>query len=274
MVGYPFDEVDGENHLLVPIFAVRVYLCGHPKPHSMQEFAAWTPESYEAVVSILLTAACFGIYWFLAISEPIKARFFANHPTEKAWIRFVFYQKMMGVLWLGIVPGIIVLTTTDFTLTTLGLNLQGLGESATYIGIMGVLILVMNFFSTRKAEHQAYYPQMRVAVWTPKVLFINGFAWFAYLFAYEFLFRGILLFLCYPLLGFWPSVAINLALYSTTHIPKGAGETFGTFLYGLILCYVTISTGSFLVAFVTHLIMALSNDLFSIYHSKTMRVGR
>jgi membrane protease YdiL (CAAX protease family) len=83
-----------------------------------------------------------------------------------------------------------------------------------------------------------------------------------------------LLFLCYYSLGFWPAVAVNIALYATTHIPKGAGETIGTFPYGLLLCYVTISTGSILVAFTTHFVMALSNDIFSIYHSKEMTFSK
>ncbi len=71
--------------------------------------------------------------------------------------------------------------------------------------------------------------------------------------------------------GFWPAVAINLSFYSATHIAKGLSETIGTFPYGLLLCFVTISTGSIAVAFITHLILALTNDYFSVHHNSKMK---
>ncbi|NJN42700.1 MAG: CPBP family intramembrane metalloprotease [Flammeovirgaceae bacterium] len=238
----------------------------------MSSFSDWNPSNYEPVIAILLTAACFSAYWFIAMHPTLKVKFFTGRDEEKAWINYVVFQKMTGVLFLGVIPGIIVLTTTDYSLSDLGINFLGLNESLIYSGIMGALILLINFFASNNPERLADFPQMRVKNWTIKILSINSLTWFAYLFAYEFLFRGVLLFLCYATMGFWPAVAVNIALYATTHIPKGAGETIGTFPYGLLLCYVTISTGSIFVAFATHLIMALSNDVFSIYHSKEMKI--
>ncbi|MCX6297031.1 MAG: CPBP family intramembrane metalloprotease [Bacteroidetes bacterium] len=112
---------------------------------------------------------------------------------------------------------------------------------------------------------------MRLKEWNKKRISINILAWASYLFAYEFMFRGILLITCYHSFGFWPAVAINLSLYSATHIPKGLTETIGAIPYGLLLCFITISTGSIAVSFLTHLALALSNDYFSVYHSKEMK---
>jgi membrane protease YdiL (CAAX protease family) len=240
----------------------------------MNSFYDWNPEQYEPVVAIILTAAGFSLYWFIAMSPAVKSRFFVKAQEEKAWMHYVVFQKLTGVLFLGVIPAIVIFTTTDFSADDLGLNLNGLNQSLWYSGIMSALILMLNYFATNKPDRLKDFPQMRVASWTYKLLIINALSWTAYLIAYEFLFRGILLFLCYSAYGFWPSVAINLALYSTTHIPKGAGETFGTFPYGLLLCYVSISTGSILVAIVTHLIMAISNDLFSIHHNAEMKFSR
>jgi membrane protease YdiL (CAAX protease family) len=139
---------------------------------------------------------------------------------------------------------------------------------------MSAIILLLNFFASNKPDRLKDYPQIRVSKWTTRLLLINLGLWTAYLIAYEFLFRGVLLFVCYHSLGFWPAAAINIALYATTHIPKGGGETFGTFPYGLVLCFATISTGSIFVAFFTHLVMAISNDIFSIYHSKEMKFSK
>ena len=53
----------------------------------------------------------------------------------------------------------------------------------------------------------------------------EGLGWFIYLFGYELLFRGILLFPLVAAIGVWPAIGVNIALYSATHIPKGVEET-------------------------------------------------
>ncbi len=240
----------------------------------MNTFFDWNPEYEASVIAIFLVSACFSFYWFIAINPTVKARLFARTNEEKAWINYVVFQKLTGVFFLGVIPALVIFNTTEYTINDLGVNFNESKQSLIYIIIMGALILLLNYFATNKAERLKDYPQMRVALWTPRVLLINVISWAAYLIAYEFLFRGVLLFLCYATFGFWPAAAINIALYSTTHIPKGAGETIGTFPYGLLLCYVTISTGSILVAIMTHLIMALSNDLFSIHHNPKMKFSK
>lgn len=237
----------------------------------MNNFYDWKPEYTNAFVTIISVSIGFATYWFLALSEKIKASFFKKYIEEKAWIRYVVYQKMMGVLFMGFIPGIILLSISDYSLTDLGLNLNNLKESLIYIGVMGSLIIIINYFVSRNPFNLSMYPQMRIKHWHSKRIFVNALAWAAYLFAYEFMYRGLLLIVCYHSFGFWPAVAINLSFYSATHIAKGLTETIGTFPYGLLLCFITISTGSIAVAFVTHLILALTNDYFSVHHSTEMK---
>ena len=42
----------------------------------------------------------------------------------------------------------------------------------------------------------------------------------------------------------WPAIAINIALYSATHILKGLDETIGAIPLGFVLCLLTISSGT------------------------------
>jgi membrane protease YdiL (CAAX protease family) len=240
----------------------------------MNEFYAWKPEYLEPVTGIAASAIGFIIYWFLALSPKIKASFFAKYDAETAWIRFVFFQKMAGVVFCGIVPAITVLCLLPYSLADYGLKPGDWMMSLKWGGIMCILIFIINYFATKNPENLKNYPQMRVMHWHGKRILINSFAWTAYLLAYEFMFRGILLISCYHALGFWPAVAVNLSLYSATHIPKGLNETIGAIPYGLLLCYVTIASGSIAVSFITHLALALSNDYFSVHHSREMKFIR
>lgn len=237
----------------------------------MLKFYEWKPEYTEPFLAILTASIGFATYWFISINIKIKNWYFKNYSSEIGQIRYVVFQKVIGFLFMGVIPGFIIVGYSDYSLHALGLNIDNFIESTIYIGIIGLLITTINFFASKNTTSLSIYPQMRVKEWSTKRILINTLSWAAYLFAYEFMFRGLLLIVCVDAFGFWPAVAINLSFYSATHIAKGLTETIGTFPYGLLLCFITISTGSIAVAFVTHLILALTNDFFSIYHNPEMK---
>ena len=92
----------------------------------MTNFYDWKPEYLDSVVGITSAAIGFVIYWFLALSPKIKSNFFAKHKQDDAWIRYVFFQKMMGVVFLGIIPGAIALYLLPYSLADYGMKLGDL----------------------------------------------------------------------------------------------------------------------------------------------------
>lgn len=101
----------------------------------------------------------------------------------------------------------------------------------------------------------------------------NAFTWIAYLFGYELMFRGLLLFTTVEFMGAWPAIILNTALYALVHIPKNLEETIGAVPLGLLLCLITLSTGTFWVAFGVHVCLALSNFFFSLRNHPEMQVS-
>ena len=95
--------------------------------------------------------------------------------------------------------------------------------------------------------------------------------WAAYLFGYELLFRGVLLFPLADELGVWTAIAINIALYSATHIPKGLDETIGAIPLGLVLCILTLYTDTIWIAFIVHVIMAWTNTFTALRFNPEMK---
>ncbi|MEK6780128.1 MAG: CPBP family intramembrane glutamic endopeptidase [Bacteroidota bacterium] len=237
----------------------------------MNNFYDWKPEHVNAFVIIISVSIGFATYWFLALNGKIKSQFFKRYQDENGWVTYVCFQKVMGTLFMGVIPGTILISISDYTLADLGLRMGNYNESLIYIAVIGSLIFILNYFVSRNPFNLGMYPQMRIKVWNKDRILINSIAWVAYMFGYEFMYRGLLLVVCYDSFGFWPAVAINLSFYLATHIAKGLIETIGTIPYGLLLCFVTISTGSIAVAFVTHLILALSNDYFAVHHNPEMK---
>src|SRR6478736_4757546 len=115
----------------------------------MDKFYSWTPEHANAFVTIISVSVGFAAYWFIALSEDIKDGFFKTYKDEQAWMMYVVFQKMTGVLCMGIIPGAILLSTSEYTLADLGMRFGNYLESVFYGGVICLLIFTINFFASR-----------------------------------------------------------------------------------------------------------------------------
>tara|TARA_B100000886_G_scaffold233042_1_gene162801 strand:- start:646 stop:1182 length:537 start_codon:yes stop_codon:yes gene_type:complete len=178
---------------------------------------------------------------------------------------------------MGIFPTTICLILLpEITLSDLGLTLiyETSLFSLFWIFVLSAIIVPLTYLSAQKPKNMVNYPQIRAKVWSKKMLFINALGWFLYLFGYEFLFRGILLIPLIEPLGMWPAIAINIALYSATHIPKGLDETIGAIPLGFILCLLTISSGTIWIAFIVHVVIAWTNTFTALKFHPDMELQK
>ena len=119
---------------------------------------------------------------------------------------------------------------------------------------------LINYLNRKNSDNIKLYPQIREKKWTIKLVIISALGWILYLFAYEFMLRGFLLFSCFYAFGIWPAIIINIGIYSLVHVSKGMKEAIGAIPLGLILCLLTLKSGSIFTAFIIHITMALSNE--------------
>jgi membrane protease YdiL (CAAX protease family) len=224
---------------------------------------SWVEGDLVIVLPMMLCLIGFTTFWFVSKATKI------NDGTVKN----VLFTKYLGLFTMGIVPATLALTfMPQYALADYGLiyNSDTKMTSLVAILILAALTMPLAFLSAKKPSHQVNYPQIREKNWTRSLVLKNSLGWSAYLLGYEFLFRGILLFPLVDALGVWPAVAINTVMYSATHIPKGLDETIGAAFLGVVLCLVTLITGTLWVAIVIHITMALTNSFSSIYHNPEM----
>ena len=237
----------------------------------------WTDLDLRISLPLLLTLVFFSIYWFTSKSEKIKKRFYDKYDHDQASLKHIFFTKYFGFISMGILPAIFCLVfLSKLTLADLGLTFIYKTAQFSIFWILGlsVLIIPLVYFSAKKPKNLVNYPQIRAKVWTKKMIFINALGWFLYLFGYEFLFRGILLIPLIEPLGMWPAIAINIALYSATHIPKGLDETIGAIPLGFVLCLLTISSGTIWIAFIVHVVMAWTNTFTALKFHPEMNLKK
>ena len=227
--------------------------------------------SYEEVVAstvILTTTIAFIWYWFLAQSETIKNRFYSADEFDVASREHIFFTKYMGFLILGVFPLVLVMGLFGTTLADVGLTWYAKTTwfSFFWIAALSIAVIPLAYRSAKKPENLINYPQIRAKRWTNKTFSINLIGWSIYLFGYELLFRGVLLFLLVDTLGVVVAIAINVLVYAISHVPKGLSETLGAIPLGLVLCILTLKSGTIWIAFFVHIALSFTNSLTALAH--------
>ena len=231
---------------------------------------SWNKSDINTFLPISLSIISFEIYWFTAKSDKVKAFFFDRFSFDQASVNYITFLRIVGFITMGLLTGILCLNfIPDYSLSDYGLTFKS--DTIFFTGfwsLMLILLLIpLTYFSARKERNLINYPQIRARIWTKKIAYINIASWALYLLGYEFLFRGVLLFPLVEHLNVWTAVAINIALYSATHIPKGYEETIGALLLGFVLCMLTIASKMIWIAYFVHVALALTNSFTALkYH--------
>ncbi len=225
---------------------------------------------FKAIYSIALTLAVYYFYYFPAFSEKIKLWVKRRSAAERFETNLFMMQKFYGFLMLGVIPWLLfhpffkINTTGHVPVSFLPVNTGWL------MVILVPIVVVLIFFSARNSNLYSRFPVIRRKEWgiTDIVTSITG--WGIYLLGYEYLFRELLLFTVAESYGIPLAIAVNVALYSSFHLPNGKNETLGAIPFGLVLCLVSLQTGSFVMAFLLHFTLSVSSEVFSIIHNPEM----
>lgn len=225
----------------------------------------------DLMVLLPITSTMFGFiaYWFLANSSKIKAFFYEKISSDLASFYHVHFSKWLGFICMGVLPfWVCYIGLERSSFASFGLTYRSETAFFSLAWILGLCILVipLAYLSAKKPKNFENYPQIRTKFWTQKIFILNLIGWAVYLLGYEMLFRGVLLFPTAKIIGIWPSIAINVALYSATHIPKGFDETIGAIPLGIVLCILTLQSQTIWIAFFVHLALAWTNSLTALKH--------
>ena len=226
----------------------------------MNAIFEWDSGFFPSVVTLSLFIVCYFSYWFISQSARLEAFCRRTFKGEDAQANYILLQRVVGIIFLGVVPVIALTAVLGESLGDYGIARPALIPTLYWIGgiSVGLLPLVLSF--SRKPEFYRTYPLIRKKIWDTRQIFTNTLSWIVYLLAYEFFFRGFLLTTCWRLFGSYPAIFINVSLYFCVHIPYGFWVSLGAIPLGIAMCFATLHTGGIWAAFAVHLLVALLND--------------
>jgi len=225
----------------------------------------WREEYLSPILAIGGVTIAFITYYFVMISPKVEAWVSKGLAPEKAQIRWVIFQRIWGGSILGLTALLLPVIGLGKSPFDYGMSFSLTGETFLVILGMGVVIVGINMLRAGKPANLVMYPQIKAKKWDLSLLLASSMGWVIYLLGYELMFRGFLLYGCIDALGLWPAIAINTAIYSFAHFFKGIGETVGAIPFGILICCLTIATGNFMLAFIVHCFLALSNQTVAMF---------
>ncbi len=189
---------------------------------------------------------------------------------RKALLGRYMTRKSTGVILLGVIPVLICFLLPAISLRDTGLCWDPQGRSWAWFILAVPAIVLINRFNAASPEIRSNYPELRLHHWDPASWGLLALGWTAYLIAYEYLFRGLLLFTCMHAFGTWAAVVINVALYSSLHLHKGLKEAAAAVPFGVLLSLSAILSGSIIPAIVLHSVQAISCDTWCLIKNHEM----
>lgn len=229
-------------------------------------------EDFRFSIAMFWCVVGFVSYYFLSKNRTFRQRSANLFKILDGQGNQVMLQRMAGLLFLGLLTALIILSLPDATLKEYGLSFHFQSAPPWWYWLLIPLIISLAYITGQNETSLEQYPQIRTRLWTPRLVLLNGVSWLLFLVGYEFMFRGFLLHASLGSLEPVPAVALNCALYSFAHLYKGSLETLGAIPAGIVFCYITIVTGNIWCAVLIHSVMALSNEWFALRAHPDMKL--
>jgi membrane protease YdiL (CAAX protease family) len=191
-------------------------------------------------------------------------------PVRPDTVAGVVARRLTGFAVLGI-GGVIAATLLGWDLPSVGLPSTVPPATWVWAAAAAAVIVPASFLFSTKPANFNVYPEMRAPEWGPGAVLANAISAALYLGAYEFLFRGFLLFATLSMMGAAPAIAVNVLLYALVHVKKGPREALAAIPFGVLLCLASFHTGAFVAAFLIHFVMSQTNDYLAVWANPAMR---
>lgn len=166
-----------------------------------------------------------------------------------------------------IIPLLIIRIVFKERLRDFGFRVGNYKYGLSAAGISLIFILLILWYISNDPEFLSDYPLLESAGenWTIFIIYEAGLL--LYLFAWEYIWRGFMLFGLEKRFGLY-SIFIQMIPFVILHNGKPALETFGAIIGAILLGILALRTRSFIYGVIIHFFVIFGIDLISVIHTK------
>ena len=190
---------------------------------------------------------------------------FLNQPEgdlyARAWQFIIFFVLMF------IVPVLYIKLIMKRPLSDFGFGLGDIKWGSKWLITIPFLIVPIIYFVSKMPDLRMEYPLAKSLLTDQSHLFVYelGYIIFYYI-AWEFFFRGFLLFGLKERFGAFNAVLIQTISSCLVHIDKPEGEIIGSIVVGVLFGMIALRSRSFWWVFMLHISIGILTDIFIIYY--------
>lgn len=218
----------------------------------------------KVVIVFLSVAVLQTVSWYYTSRKFFRVNFYYQYFTDNQFVQLYEYLFWFigDFISLFLLPLLIIKLLLKEKITDYGLKFgdHKIGLIITIISF--AVMLPILWFVSASPEFAAKYPHLQMAKNSWTIFIIYEIGMFTYLFAWEFIWRGFMLFGLEKKFGYY-SVFIQMIPFVILHNGKPELETFSAILGGIILGIVALRTRSFIYGVFIHFAIMLCIDLFS-----------
>jgi CAAX protease family protein len=233
--------------------------------HELKDFFAKAKVLDRKVIIIFLSVAILQtISWYYTSRRFFRYNIFENlQDNPHVYLYEYLYWFMGDFFTFFILPLIIIKFLLKEKVKNYGLTFGDYKAGIKISFLFLIVMLPIVWFASASYEFSATYPQLKTTVDSWNVFFIFEAGLIIYLVAWEFIWRGFMLFGLEEKFGYY-AIFIQMIPFLILHNGKPAPETFGAIIAGIALGILAFRTRSIFYCVITHACVMFSIDLISV----------
>lgn len=203
------------------------------------------------------------ISWYLTSRNFFRENFYYNYfnGNTSADLYEFLYWFLSDTFTLLILPLLIIKFVLNEKISSYGLKTGDFKTGIKFLIIFSIPVVVITFILSGLPEFAQAYPFLKAAKYDLKTFILFEISALVYMFAWEFIWRGFMLFGLEEKFGI-NAILIQMLPFVILHNGKPFIETISAILGAMILGYIAFRTRSFYYGAAIHFIMFFSMDLF------------
>ena len=233
---------------------------------SFSEKIGYKKKDLNIYIILLSAPVLLSVFWYYS-SVDFFAKTFTNWASDPMFDFYAHILQFVGFFVLVfILPVIFVKTRLKGKLDDYGLGLGDKKFGFTIVAIFVPLLAGALYFLTDDPNLRAEYPLAKILHEKRELIVWYELSYVVfYYIAWEFFFRGFLIFGLKDRFGSFNAVLIQTISSCLIHIGKPDGETMGSIVFGVALGIVALRTRSIWYGFLIHITLGIMTDLYIIY---------
>lgn len=219
-------------------------------------------------ITLLSSPVLLTIFWYFG-----KARFYkqvfdiSSQGTDAEFLTYIL-EFITFFIFMFVLPVLFIHFRLKRKLSDFGLGFGDISVGIKFIAIaVPFIITPIIYLASRMPDIRGEYPLFRMLYMRRDLVFLYELCYVIfYYIAWEFYFRGFLLFSLKGEFGGFNAILIQTISSCLIHIGKPSGETIGSIIAGVIFGLIALRTKSIWYVFILHASIGVLTDVFIVYY--------